>query len=548
MPARADGAGARKSLSETALPGDAGRGRRAIRPHPAQLPQCRPSGVSLADVISLRARLGVSTALVIAAVVGVSTYLQARIVARAVEAEALDAAAAIALGVSADLGEHTQPPSTAELVDLLADYRKAVPAVRSITVTLASPPAIVAGTDAAAPPAALRLGARAVAQAEPVTFADGPVGLHLVAVPLERQHQRYGAVVVAVGMDALRRVQDQSRQAALVFAVVAILLLVLVLDRLTRRFVHEPLAAVLATMSRASAGDLAARAPRVRQDEIGTVAEGLNGLLERMGRFNETLRSEVLRATEELRNSNRALLATAQRLFDARRELAQGQRLALAGQMAASVAHQVGTPLNVISGYVQLLKARQPAGSGDAARLATIQEQIARVTTIVQSLLDRTRLPALTLRPLAPGELVAGLAELVRPSLVGHGIELELEVAPGLPAVGADRCPARAGALEPRQQRGRRDAQRRAAAARGAAAPSRCRAGGGGLGRRDHGRGAARVFDPLYTTKPPGKGTGLGLPILREVVEAHGGTVRLESRPGEGTTALVCLPASAALA
>ena len=51
----------------------------------------------------------------------------------------------------------------------------------------------------------------------------------------------------------------------------------------------------------------------------------------------------MARATEELRAANEALRATAQRLFDARRELAQSQRLALAGQMAASVAHQVGT-------------------------------------------------------------------------------------------------------------------------------------------------------------------------------------------------------------
>ncbi len=388
---------------------------------------------------SLRARLGVSAALVVAAVVGLSTYLQARIVARAVEAESLDAAAAIALGVSADLGEHTTTPSTDELVDLLADYRKAVPAVQSITITAAAPAAIIASSDAAAPPRALSLGERAVARGELVTYADGPVGLHFVAVPLERQRQPYGAVVVAVGMDALRRVQRQSRQAALLFAAVAIVLLAVGLDFLGRRFVHRPLAAVLDTMARASAGDLAARAPRGSADEIGTVAEGLNGMLERMAGFNETLQAEVERATAELRAANRELMDAAQRLFAARRELARSQRLALAGQMAASVAHQVGTPLNVISGYVQMLRAKQAEGSPDAERLRTIQEQIARVTTIVQSLLDRARRPALALVPLAPGELLEGLAELVRPSLVGRGIELDLEVAPCLPEVGADR-------------------------------------------------------------------------------------------------------------
>jgi HAMP domain-containing protein len=232
-------------------------------------------------VRSLRGRLGVSAALVVAAVVGLSTYLQARIVARAVEAEALDSAAAIALGVSADLGEHTTVPSAAELVDLLGDYRKAVPAVQSITVAAASPSGIVASTDPEAPPRARSLGEQAVARGELVSYADGPVGLHFVAVPLERHRERYGAVVVAVGMDALRRVQGQSRQAALLFAAVAILLLATGLDLLGRRFVHRPLGAVLRTMARASAGELDARAPRVRADEIGAVAEGLNGMLAR---------------------------------------------------------------------------------------------------------------------------------------------------------------------------------------------------------------------------------------------------------------------------
>lgn len=494
---------------------------------------------------SLRARLGVSAALVIAAVVGLSTYLQARIVARAVEAEGLDAAAAIALGVSADLGEHTTTPSTAELVDLLADYRKAVPAVRSITITAAAPAAIIASTDATAPLRALSLGERAVAQGELVTYADGPVGLHFVAVPLERQRQPYGAVIVAVGMDALQRVQRQSRQAALVFAAVAIVLLAVGLDILARRFVHRPLAAVLRTMARASAGDLAARAPRVRADEIGVVAEGLNGMLDRMAAFNETLQAEVERATAELRGANRELLEAAQRLFAARRELARSQRLALAGQMAASVAHQVGTPLNVISGYVQMLRAKQDDGSPDAERLRTIQEQIARVTTIVQALLDRTRRPALALNPLAPGELLEGLAELVRPSLVGRGIELDLEVAPGLPKVGADRVQLEqallnlvSNAVDAMPSGGRLSLAARPDGDRVALVVTDT---GDGIPPED----LPRVFDPLYTTKPPGKGTGLGLPILREIVEAHGGAVRLESRAGEGTTAVVRLPSAA---
>jgi two-component system, NtrC family, sensor kinase len=493
-------------------------------------------------VRSLRARLGVSAALVVAVVVGLSTYLQARIVARAVEAEALDAAAAIALGVSADLGEHTSTPTTADLVDLLADYRKAVPAVQSITVTAAAPAAILASSDVTAPPRTLSLGAQAVARRELVTYADGPVGLHFVAVPLERQHQPYGAVVVAVGMDALRRVQGQSQLAALVFAAVAIVLLALGLDFLGRRLVHRPLAAVLRTMTRASAGDLAARAPHVRADEIGAVAAGLNGMLDRMAGFNETLQAEVERATAQLRTANRELLETAQRLFAARRELARSQRLALAGQMAASVAHEVGTPLNVISGYVQMLRAKQEDGSPDAERLRTIQEQIARVTAIVQSLLDRTRQPPLVLRPYAPGELLEGLAELVRPSLVGNEIELGLEVAPGLPAVGVDRVQLEQALLN--LVSNAVDAMPAGGRLSLAARPD---GDGVALVVADSGAGIpaedlARVFEPLYTTKPPGKGTGLGLPILREIVEAHGGRVRLESRAGEGTIAVVCLP------
>ncbi|HSD65612.1 MAG TPA: HAMP domain-containing sensor histidine kinase, partial [Vicinamibacteria bacterium] len=157
---------------------------------------------------------------------------------------------------------------------------------------------------------------------------------------------------------------------------------------------------------------------------------------------------------------------------------------------------------------------------------------------------DRTRRPELALRPLAPGEIVESLAELVRPSLVGHGIELGLDVAPGLPEVGVDRVQLEQALLNlvSNAVDAMPDGGRLSLAARPDGDGVAFVVSDSGVGIPPH--DLARVFDPLYTTKPPGKGTGLGLPILREIVEAHAGTVRLESRPGEGTTAVVRLPAA----
>jgi two-component system NtrC family sensor kinase len=496
-------------------------------------------------VSSLRARLGISAALVVAFVVSLSTYLQNRIVASAVEAEALDSAAAVALGVTADLGEHPTTPSPQELVELLADYRKAVPAVQSLTVTRANPAgssSIVAGTEAAAPLRVIDLADQAVRRRELVTFADGPLGLHFAALALPRQSDPPGAVVVAVRMDALQRVRRQSRQAALVLGSSAIVLLAIGLDVVARRLVHAPLGAVLATMSRAAAGDLRARAPVGPADEIGAVASNLNAMLDRMEGFNDTLRAEIDRATAELRRANRELLETAQRLFAARRDLAQSQRLALAGEMAASVAHQVGTPLNVMSGYVQMLRAGEPDGSLAARRLQTVQDQITRVTAIVQSLLDKTRRPAPAVVPVAAQDALEGVAELVRPTVAAARIALSVSAEPVLPAVAADPAQLEqallhlvTNAIDAMPSGGHLDL---AARRQGGDVIFSVTDDGVGIPPDD----LARVFEPLYTTKPRGQGTGLGLPIVREIVAAHGGTVSLESRLGIGTTAVVRIP------
>ena len=106
-----------------------------------------------------------------------------------------------------------------------------------------------------------------------------------------------------------------------------------------------------------------------------------------------------------MQQRNQQLVESYHRLFGLREQLASAEQLASVGQTAANVAHQVGTPLNLISGYVQLLKEELGPGTPHAPRLAIIEEQIAKVTTTVRTLLDRSRPVGRKTRTTA-GELV----------------------------------------------------------------------------------------------------------------------------------------------
>ena len=494
--------------------------------------------------LPLRARLLVMWALSAALVVGGATYVQRRIIVAAVEDEAVEAAGATALGVAAELTEREGLPSAAELDDLLADFQRMVPAVRGLTLTRIEPggAVVVATTTERQAPAGVSALSRQAIQSRDRAVSDlvgGPA--RLVAVPLERDHRPYGAVVVSVSMEAVQRVRDQVRTAALLFTPLAILVLVAMLHALARPLVLSPIEDLLGTMRRASAGDLTARTPIRRRDEMGAVAEGLNSMLERVDDFNAALQREVQRATEELRETNRQLAESAQRLFAARRELARSEQLAVAGQMAASVAHQIGTPLNLISGYVQMIQTDVPPASASAVRLRTVQEQIGKVTTIVQGLLDQARRPLLNKTEVAAGELVEGVCELARPSLAAAGIALRTVVGPGL-LLDVD-----AGQLE--QVLLNLITNSIDAMPEGGELLVTAGASGGyvEITVADSGSGidpqhVGRVFDPLFTTKERGKGTGLGLTIARDVVAAHGGTIAVASRHDEGTEVKVRLP------
>jgi C4-dicarboxylate-specific signal transduction histidine kinase len=321
----------------------------------------------------------------------------------------------------------------------------------------------------------------------------------------------------------------------------AIVVLTLLLDQALRRVVYRPIAAIRHTMARAGAGDLAARVEVARTDEMGEVATGLNQMLERLADFNLALEERIRIVTAALDRSHAERIDSYQRMLAMRDQLAGAERLAAVGQTAASVAHQVGTPLNLISGHVQLLLAQQDLAPDTVRRLRVVQEQIGRVADAVRGLVEHVRRPGPPSR-IDVGELLRSIEVLVKPKLAASKVRYEARVGAALPSVRGDRSELEmallnlvSNALDAMPDGG--DLQVTASS----------KDDGVSITVQDSGSGIPRdllprIFDPWVTTKPPGRGTGLGLSITRDVIARMGGGITAGAAPGGGTVMTIRLP------
>ncbi len=146
---------------------------------------------------------------------------------------------------------------------------------------------------------------------------------------------------------------------------------------------------MIRVMEAAEGGQLDVRAGVTSRDEIGQLAAHLDRMLTPLENFNTQLARKVEEATAELARRNEELRRINEELFETQKNLARAERLAVAGQLAASLAHEIGTPLNSISGHVQLL-ARRMAGETLNHRLQIIEKQIESIVRTVKQLLSWT--------------------------------------------------------------------------------------------------------------------------------------------------------------
>jgi signal transduction histidine kinase len=222
--------------------------------------------------------------------------------------------------------------------------------------------------------------------------------------------------------------------------------------------------------------------------------------------------------------------------------LARAGRAAMMGTLATGIAHELSTPLGVISGRAEQLAPRLAGDERGARAVAAILAETERMSATIRGFLDLARGGRPSLSQSAPGDLAKGAVRLVEHRFEKAGVSLAVDVGAGLPAL---RCDARLlehalvnlllNACEACVRGGEVSLS---ATSDDARVTFVVEDDGAGIAPSD----VSRVTEPFFTTKPPGQGTGLGLAITSEIVKAHHGTLALENRPEGGTRATIGLP------
>ena len=220
----------------------------------------------------------------------------------------------------------------------------------------------------------------------------------------------------------------------------------------------------------------------------------------------------------------------------------QADKLSSIGLLAAGVAHEVNTPLAVISTYAQMLAKQVAEDSQKSLILEKIAKQTFRASEIVNSLLNFSRTSTTSYGGVSMNKIVQETLSLLEHQLVKAGIQIKTDLDPDLPLVHGN-----GGKL----QQVFLNLFLNARDAMGTGGTLEVRSWAEGLGARvevsDTGHGIApenlhRIYDPFFTTKGAKKGTGLGLSVTYGIIQEHGGSIEVSNRRGGGATFRVELP------
>ena len=499
--------------------------------------------------MSIRAQIIALFTVILVLSMGIAAALGAGAASRAVESAIKDRAVEVARAVRSDL-DLSRDLDPARAADRLAAVLRQHRGVRSAELIIRKP-----GKDDVVRmqygPSGPETTFEEVdypfpSQTSSVVVGDGDDRVVRVELPVK---DSFAHTVAAIRLEAtLSEAEKLGRDQGRIFAAstaLAAILVFLAFTFILNRVLVRPLSALAGSVEGVESGalDAAAIPGTGRRDEIGTLARGLEAMLGRVRGFNRELQDRVEEATADLARKNRELAELNELLMEARRERSGQERLAALGQLSGTIAHELGNPLNAISGHVQLLARDAACPPGTREQLRVIEGEVQRMTAIIRRFLDSSRALVPRPEPVQLRSLVDEALSLNVSAEARHRIEVRREIP-------ADLGPASIDPSLVRHVLGNFISNAIDAMPTGGHLTVRARRAGDqlALSVTDTGCGIApdtrkHIFEPFYTTKEPGKGTGLGLAISREIAGALHGRIEVESAPGAGATFTLLFPA-----
>jgi signal transduction histidine kinase len=326
---------------------------------------------------------------------------------------------------------------------------------------------------------------------------------------------------------------SQGRFFAGATAAAAVMLFALFVLAVFRRMVIRPLKALGERAERA-APDMLDFMPAELRDEIGDLSASLAKMTSRMREDRDRIAAQLV----EISRQKKAV-------EDAQAQLVRAEKLAVVGRLAAGIAHEVGSPLSAVLGYIDLMRADLKS---DAVKeqgtefLDRMEKEVNRINRIVRELLDYSRPARYEMQDIVLRRAVEEVLALMKPQQSFKEIDISFEQEKNGIRVWADWDRLRQVLMNllfnaADSITGPGLITIRASPAEGGMAA---------LSIMDNGKGIPpeeieKIFEPFYTTKVPGQGTGLGLAVSQKIVESMGGRVAVESTPGRGSVFTILL-------
>ena len=361
-----------------------------------------------------------------------------------------------------------------------------------------------------------------------------------LSAPMFASGDLIGALTISSDLFPMYQSLRKSEMIILGYIFLNTVVLVLVGLYILSRIVVKPIDKLLKITETFKEGESIPPFENASQNEIGELSRSLNMMLTRL----ETNKKELKAHIASLESANLEIKK-------AQEEIIKSEKLASVGRLAAGLAHEIGNPIGIILGYIDLLKRGKLDSDESTDALDRIESEITRINHIIRQLLDFSRPASGEKEKSRVHTLLTDTLDMLDPQPMMSHISVEKKFEASQDAVWVDpnqlkqvflniiMNAADAMAQEDDDEQTRPD--------RILTIQTKNTGKNIHLDFKDSGPGIPEqelphIFDPFFTTKEPGKGTGLGLSVAYRIIDELGGSIEAKSAPGDGTTITMAIP------